>query len=90
MSYRLIAIYNKAYTLEKFCPTASVSINILEDINVDKAEFTGEQRIEKELLLSGETTRKVRVSTVVAKRAAVKGEICAILSMALETDKDCR
>lgn len=57
---------------------------------MDKAEFTGEQRIEKELLLSGETTRKVRVSTVVAKRAAVKGEICAILSMALETDKDCR
>ncbi|CAO3652302.1 unnamed protein product [Mucor fragilis] len=78
VSYRLIAIYNKAYTLEKFCPTASVSINILEDINVDKAEFTGEQRIEKELLLSGETTRKVRVSTVVAKRAAVKGDVIPI------------
>ncbi|KAL9557812.1 hypothetical protein MBANPS3_001203 [Mucor bainieri] len=74
VSYRLVAIYNKAYTLEKFCPTASVLINILEDINVDKAEFAGEQRIEKELLLSGETTRKVRVSTVVAKRAAVKGK----------------
>ncbi|KAK4514353.1 uncharacterized protein ATC70_001946 [Mucor velutinosus] len=78
VSYRLVAIYNKAYTLEKFCPTASVSINILEDINVDKAEFAGEQRIEKELLLSGETTRKVRVSTVVAKRAAVKGDVIPI------------
>ncbi|KAF1797038.1 hypothetical protein V8B55DRAFT_1485083 [Mucor lusitanicus] len=78
VSYRLVAIYNKAYTLEKFCPTASVSINILEDINVDKAEFAGEQRIEKELLLSGETTRKVRVSTVVGKRAAVKGDVIPI------------
>ncbi|GAN09456.1 hypothetical protein MAM1_0269d08985 [Mucor ambiguus] len=78
VSYRLAAIYNKAYTLEKFCPTASVLINILEDINVEKAEFAGEQRIEKELLLSGETTRKVRVSTVVAKRAAVKGDVIPI------------
>ncbi|KAL7316301.1 hypothetical protein PS15m_005412 [Mucor circinelloides] len=78
VSYRLVAIYNKAYTLEKFCPTASVSINILEDINVDRAEFAGDQQIEKELLLSGETTRKVRVSTVVAKRAAVKGDVIPI------------
>lgn len=61
--------------LEKFCPTTSVSVNILEDINVDKSEFAGEQRIEKELLLSGETTRKVKVATVVGKRAAVKGKI---------------
>lgn len=87
MSYRLVAIYNKAYTLEKFCPTASVSINILEDINVDRAEFAGDQQIEKELLLSGETTRKVRVSTVVAKRAAVKGETFNVHMMASETDR---
>ncbi|CEP12266.1 hypothetical protein [Parasitella parasitica] len=79
VSYRLVAIYNKAFSvLEKFCPTTSMSINILEDINVDKAEYTGEQRIEKELLLSGEKTRKVKVSTIVAKRAAVKSDIIPI------------
>lgn len=61
--------------LEKFCPTTSASINILEDINVDKSEFAGEQKIEKELLLSGETTRKVKVATIVGKRAAVKGKL---------------
>ncbi|KAI8646680.1 hypothetical protein BD408DRAFT_359114 [Parasitella parasitica] len=79
VSYRLVAIYNKAFSvLEKFCPTSSISINILEDINVDKAQYAGEQRIEKELLLSGEKTRKVKVSTIVAKRAAVKGDIVSI------------
>jgi cytoskeletal protein CcmA (bactofilin family) len=61
--------------LEKFCPTTSASINILEDINVDKSEFAGELKIEKELLLSGETTRKVKVATIVGKRAAVKGKL---------------
>jgi hypothetical protein len=59
--------------LEKFCPTASSEVTILERINVEDADFIGEQKSEKELILTGET-RKVKVSTVVGKRAAVKGK----------------
>jgi hypothetical protein len=72
VSYRLVATYNKYLTLESFCPTASSEVTILEKINVEDADFIGEQKSKTELLLTGET-RKVKVSTVVGKRAAVIG-----------------
>lgn len=75
MAYKLTAIYNKAFTLEKFCPTTSVPVNILEDINVEKVEFSGERKIEREILLTNEKERKVKVIAIVQKRAAVKGEL---------------
>lgn len=72
VSYKLTATYNKTYTvLEKFCPTASVNVNILEDINVEKDGLLGEKKMEKELKLSNK--KKARVYVNIGKRAAVKG-----------------
>jgi hypothetical protein len=58
--------------LEKFCPTASANVNILEDINVEKEGLLGEKKMEKELRLSSKKNGKVFVT--IAKRAAVKGK----------------
>jgi cytoskeletal protein CcmA (bactofilin family) len=74
VNYRLTAIFNKPFTvLEKLSASTTTSINILEDINVESTEYCGDYKVEKELYLTGETSRPVKVSTVIGKRAAVKG-----------------
>ncbi|KAI9483688.1 MAG: hypothetical protein EXX96DRAFT_599982 [Benjaminiella poitrasii] len=77
VQYQLIAIYNKPLHVERLCPITSIDVNILEDINVESSKFAGEQRVNKELILTGET-RAVKVSTIIGKRAAVKGDIIPI------------
>jgi hypothetical protein len=58
--------------LEKLNASTTKAINILEDINVDSEEYKGDYKVEKEVYLTGEH-RPVHVSTVIGKRAAVKG-----------------
>ncbi|RCI02359.1 hypothetical protein CU098_000500 [Rhizopus stolonifer] len=78
VSYQLTAVYDKAFSFsDMFSPSTSIPINMLENINVESVEFAGEQKFERELILSGET-RPVKVLTIVGKRAAVKGDIIPI------------
>ncbi|KAI8372325.1 hypothetical protein EDC96DRAFT_500686 [Choanephora cucurbitarum] len=79
VSYELTATYNKALFgfTDLFSPSTSITINMLENVNVESVEFAGQQEFEKELMLSGESD-PVRVSTVIGKRAAVKGDIIPI------------
>lgn len=73
MSYKLTAIFNKPFAvLEKFSASTTKTINILENINVESTEYGGDYKVEKKLTLTGET-KPVKVSTVIGKRAAVKG-----------------
>lgn len=76
--YHVTAILNKPYSfLQKLNASTTKSINILEDINVAAEEYKGEFKVEKKVYLSGEQ-RPVTVSTVIKKRAAVKGDTIPI------------
>ncbi|KAI8059700.1 hypothetical protein BDF21DRAFT_139762 [Thamnidium elegans] len=75
VSYRLTATYNKSFTM--FSASATCFINVLENINVESPEYRNDFKVEKELYLTG-AHKPVRVSTIIGKRAAVKGDTVPI------------
>ncbi|GAA5805680.1 hypothetical protein EDC94DRAFT_698755 [Helicostylum pulchrum] len=75
VSYRLTATYNKVFTM--FSASATCFINVLEEINVESPEYRNDFKVEKELYLTG-AHKPVRVSTIIGKRAAVKGDTIPI------------
>ncbi|KAI8989600.1 hypothetical protein BDB01DRAFT_782443 [Pilobolus umbonatus] len=71
VAYRLTAIHNRNFTLEKARIATPKIINILEMIDVHEEDYLKTYHDSKEFALTGET-REVKVSTIIAKRAAVK------------------
>lgn len=57
-----------------FSASATCFINVLENINVESPEYRNDFKVEKELYLTG-AHKPVRVSTIIGKRAAVKGKL---------------
>lgn len=62
----------KPFVPERYSAQTAASITILEKINVESEEYQGDKYVEKELCLFG-TEEPVKVSTLIGKRAAVKG-----------------